>query len=60
VSLVINFLETLWSTLFDVIPVIAVLIGFQLGVIRQRIRQPRRRNNFSFRRAGFSPRSSGI
>lgn len=34
--------ETLWSTLFDVIPIVIVLVGFQLGVIRRALRHPRK------------------
>jgi len=41
-NLVAQLFETVWSTLFDVIPIIVVLVGFQIGVIRKRIRQPRR------------------
>jgi len=34
-------IETLWSTLFDILPVFVVLIGFQVGVIRKNLRHPR-------------------
>ena len=33
--------QTLWSILFDVLPIFAVLVGFQVGVIRKNLRHPR-------------------
>jgi hypothetical protein len=33
--------QTLWTTVFDVLPIVAVLVGFQIGVIRKRLRHPR-------------------
>lgn len=33
----IEFFETLFSTLFDVFPIVCIILGFQLGVLRQPI-----------------------
>jgi hypothetical protein len=40
-SLAIKLWETLRATLFDVAPIAAILVGFQLGVLRKRIPQLR-------------------
>lgn len=37
VTIVRDLTETILSTLFDVVPIALVLIGFQIGVLRQRI-----------------------
>jgi hypothetical protein len=42
VELLVTLAETLWSTMFDLLPILAILVGFQLGVIRKAIRHPRR------------------
>ena len=41
-SFLAHLIETLWSTLIDVMPIIVVLVGFQIFVIRRPIRRPRR------------------
>jgi hypothetical protein len=41
-ALLQNFLGTLWSTLFDIAPIVAILVGFQVLVIRRRLANLRR------------------
>jgi hypothetical protein len=36
-----TFAKILWSTLFDVLPIVVVLVGFQFGVVRRALRHPR-------------------
>ncbi len=42
ISIITDLVETTISTLFDVAPIAAILIGFQVGVLRQRIPNLRR------------------
>ena len=41
-SIIFDLLDTTLSTLFDVAPIAAILVGFQVGVLRQRIPNARR------------------
>jgi hypothetical protein len=40
-DLIHGFGTTVWSTLWDVLPLLVIIIGFQLFVIRENIRQPK-------------------